>query len=540
MKKLLSIVLAAILVFSCGAVAFAQNGNCDCGNTPLIVVSGMGARPYVLDAGTENEKQVFPPVIDAAELAGVVIAGLGGAAVTLDWNTLGDIVLPYAKGLFEEFSYNENGEPKYNVTTQTFENSAALEPDMIQETLGNEDGQLQTAVDLYGADHTYFFNYDWRRSPLENGKDLNALVKKALAETGHEKVDFTVCSMGGIQAMAYFAQFGGSDVESCVFLSSTFYGTYLVGDLFNKRIDFNGTNIRNYVEALYIVNDFVDELINVLFEVLDTTGIYDGVLFVVDDAVAELKNRVYAEILGEVFVTMPGLWALVKEEDYKSAQEILLDPVKHAKLIEKTDAFYNLITVRRDEVISEIMADGTNVSVCSHYNIPLVPVNERADEYGDALLETACTSGGATCALHGQTLPEDYVQAVNDGHNHVSPDRCIDASTCVLPESTWFFRNLQHVAASHGTQMNKFVFWLLNFEGQPTIFSNPDYPQFFVADAEENITPVGNTHDNVHDSTQDAVTDEVEIPDTGSHTGRVFFLLTAALPCAVIFRKKRK
>ena len=34
--------------------------NCGCGKTPLIIINGIGQVPLVMDAGTEDEKQVYP------------------------------------------------------------------------------------------------------------------------------------------------------------------------------------------------------------------------------------------------------------------------------------------------------------------------------------------------------------------------------------------------------------------------------------------------------------------------------------------------
>lgn len=42
------------------------------------------------------------------------------------------------------------------------------------------------------------------------------------------------------------------------------------------------------------------------------------------------------------------------------------------------------------------------------------------------------------------TLGDDYVQARDVGHNCLSEDGIIDASTCMLPENTWFIKNYGH------------------------------------------------------------------------------------------------
>jgi hypothetical protein len=49
----------------------------------------------------------------------------------------------------------------------------------------------------------------------------------------------------------------------------------------------------------------------------------------------------------------------------------------------------------------------------------------------------------------------------------------VDASACLLPETTWFVVN-----QPHAVQRGEVVRWFFSAEEAPTVFSNPDYPQF--------------------------------------------------------------
>ena len=51
-----------------------------------------------------------------------------------------------------------------------------------------------------------------------------------------------------------------------------------------------------------------------------------------------------------------------------------------------------------------------------------------------------------------------------------------------MPDKVWFFKNLRHVGCPYDSEYNEFVFWLMEQEEQPTVFSNPLYPQFFATD----------------------------------------------------------
>jgi hypothetical protein len=79
-----------------------------------------------------------------------------------------------------------------------------------------------------------------------------------------------------------------------------------------------------------------------------------------------------------------------------------------------------------------------------------------------------------------QTLPVDYVQqnthCNNPEHNHISPDRQVDASTCCLPEHTWFFAGQHHEAAGNDVIVRLAVKLMI---GEiKDIYSDPEFPQF--------------------------------------------------------------
>lgn len=95
-------------------------------------------------------------------------------------------------------------------------------------------------------------------------------------------------------------------------------------------------------------------------------------------------------------------------------------------------------------ILQRAKASGTSVCIFSNYNLYIAPFTPTADYTSDGVIETNRTSGGATCARLKTTLGDDYVQARDVGHNCLSEDGIIDASTCMLPENTWFIKNYGH------------------------------------------------------------------------------------------------
>lgn len=476
MKKLLSIALALILVLTATVPAFAAGANDD-GKTPLVLVSGMNTYPLYLDQGTENEKQVFPPNIDITGILLKGVPGLLSAAVFRDWNKFGDAFIPMAYDLLEPVAFNPDGTSKYNVTTATFPESLANYPDLASG--GNEFGLLHTACDKLGADHVYFFNYDWREDPVKNAVDLNSMIEKAKTETGHSKVDIAACSLGAPQILAYMVTYGTADLDSCVFLSPMLSGAYIASECMTNRIEIDGGALMRYLSFNMKSEDGGKSPVTSIMEILDFVGLMEPVLNILNNGIDSLYGRISDELMKEVFVTMPGIWAAMRDDAYETAKQSLLDETLNAELIKKIDYFHYNIQLKTKEILETAIANGVNIAICSHYNTPAIPIFESAGRTGDGVLDNFCTSGGATSAPIGETLPAGYVQKnYLSGINYISPDNVIDASTCLLPDKVWFFKDIRHVGCPYGSDYNEFVFWLLESDGQPTVFGDPAHPQF--------------------------------------------------------------
>jgi hypothetical protein len=100
----------------------------------------------------------------------------------------------------------------------------------------------------------------------------------------------------------------------------------------------------------------------------------------------------------------------------------------------------------------------------------------------DGTVDTKYASLGATCANVNNRLPSDYKQQRYQDKDFMSPDWRIDASTAILPESTWFVKDMMHSSTHDGHgEMYK---WMFESEEQLTVFDNPKYPQFLQNDVD--------------------------------------------------------
>ena len=69
----------------------------------------------------------------------------------------------------------------------------------------------------------------------------------------------------------------------------------------------------------------------------------------------------------------------------------------------------------------------------------------------------------------------------------ISPDKAVNAATCLYPLSTWYVNGAKHVGCKDGSDHTEFAIWLLTQDIQPTVYSNPAYPRFMKVDANENF-----------------------------------------------------
>jgi len=487
LKKVIAVVVSLVMAFSAALSVSAAGAEAV---TPLVLVSGMGYRALVKDRGTPGETNAWPPAVNAEELILPAATLIFSVAAGGGWNAAGDSLIPAAYKILEPAACDENGDSKYNVTPKLYPESAAHYPDLLQ-AQSSEGGFIHSACDKLGADNVYFFNYDWRISPLVNAAYLNDYIANVLEEKNCAKVDLAAFSMGGIVTLTYFERYGYQAVNSCLMLCSTYAGTLIAGEAMAQNIQIDTQDLFRFPVQNYSTAS-TQPLMKALFGILRLVGIADALVRFANNGIGALLGRVDQELMKEVLVTMPGIWAVVRADVYEQEKERLLDPVKNAKLIERIDYVQYNVHRQRKQLIQGAVDSGIKVFFAANYNLAPAPIYKGPDPHSDSLIETVCASGGANCAPLGERLPDGYEQ-INalGGKNHLSADGIIDASTCDFPDRTWFFKNVGHVDCPYASQYNDFMLWLMEQEAQPTVFSDAAHPQFMEsADGGMTLSPV--------------------------------------------------
>ena len=458
MKKLLSVLLTICLLFTVAAPAvIAADEKCDCGFNPVIYVAALGSADVVKDYGTENEKVLFRPDTNAliSEAVSALAPAMGDLAKG-DYDAFGDALIGFVYSAFGDLALDGNGNSKENVQA-------------IYDI--PENGE-------HGLDKSFYFNYDFRLDPYEHADRLNECIQQIKEMSCHDKVQIRASSMGGVVTMAYLERYGTEDIETIIFQCCPIQGTAVAGDLFNGNFVINKNALMNYaLDAIPNMEiDFVQGILIVLVNALNELGVWDMAITMVDKIIPLFKDKIFDEALIPIFGSMPGIWSFVPHEYYESAKKFMItDEKAQAGLVEKIDAYHYNVQARATEILQEAYKSIKIYNVVG-YNVQRTPLVPAYMNTSDGTVDSKYASVGAIFADYRTTLGADYVQSVDDGHNHLSADGMVDASTCALPESTWFIKDMLHSTThdGHGAMYD----WMFTSEEQQTVYSNPDYPQF--------------------------------------------------------------
>ena len=409
------------------------------------------------------------------------------------------------RSTFSKLECDKNGNSVLNISTTTFTGSMADNNMTFEDETKDELCVVRAGIHKYGAENTFFFNYDWRLDPLEHAEALNTFIKSVKSETGCDRVALAAFSMGGTVTCSYLYKYGSSDVDTIILCSTAFQGTSSLGSLFSADIGLSMTGLVKRLAQLTRDNTFED-IINYLNKLLTLSGINNAVSDFANGLQYDLKDRMYSEFITPVFGYMPGLWALVDNASYEKSKEFLLDKDENAELIKRIDEYHYNVQDKAKEILSAAQKD-TNIYITAQYNMQGLPVSKTSTQSNnDYLIDAQYASGGATCSMLDDTLGSGYTQKVNCGHNHLSADGQIDASTCMFPEQTWFIRDMGHVDYPYGDSTD-FILWLADSEELLNVFSSSEYPQFMKYSYKSNtLVPVKSDNATIADKIFDVLT----------------------------------
>jgi len=189
-----------------------------------------------------------------------------------------------------------------------------------------------------------------------------------------------------------------------------------------------------------------------------------------------VKEKLYDDALIPLLFTMPHVWSYVPPGQYEEAKRLIFkgDP-KYDKLVEKIDWYQYEVMPYQNELLRDAAAE-IKVAVRAGYDLPLYGYVEGSAVHSDEKVDTEYASFGATCAPLNRPFPSTYKQKVPSEHDWISPARMIDASTCAIPEVTWFGKHQPHRGAG---EYEGWYSWFLSTDEDYTVHGAPEkFAQF--------------------------------------------------------------
>jgi pimeloyl-ACP methyl ester carboxylesterase len=480
MKRTVSAILVVVLMFTACVPAFAapqvQTSEPTAPEYPLVVIRGVNFMNQYLDIGTENERSYIPP-IKAGDIFSTFMKGAAKYMVSFDKQKFLTPILDYVNETFKYVACDKNGDSIYNVGVDEYPLSAANYEDY---PLGDEheDGILSEAVNRYGAEYVYYFNYDWRIDPLDAAVKIDEMINRALSDHGCDKVNIIACSMGGVMTVGYLYEYGYEKVNKIVMLSSAFCGTYMLSDVFQGKLRLNPTGAYNLLK--YGLN--LSFPIKILVDILQRTGFIGRLCNFMNGFISDEHEFILDYTFRDTFGSIPSWWAMVLNDEIDACVDYMFPTAElkaeYAGLLERIDRIHAMLDAR-DELLRSANEDGVGIFVLANYNMPLYPFYERSTSFGDGL-ETALMAGGAQTADFGTTLDVPETE-------FLSPDKMVDVTNVLFPDSTWIIKNAPHVPCKVGSEFAEFLFVLIDTEENMTVYSNPLYPRFLCVDNNQNF-----------------------------------------------------
>ncbi|MBR3868484.1 MAG: dockerin type I repeat-containing protein [Clostridia bacterium] len=522
-RKVISCILAVVMLFSISATAFAAQENKY--DNPVIVINGIANNPLYANPGTTGATQVFPPsdLTMIAMTAQMFIDGIVAIASNEYEEIMNFFVGSQVYEMLEVIQLNPDG-------TSMSENLGPIIYDHALSYYYTDTERFETIAgnigigmcDRLGADNVYVYNYDWRLDPIESARGLHDFIQTVKANSRREQVSIISEGFGSTVATAYLAECyedATADVDNFVTVNSAFMGTSLIGDLFTGRLIRQYNELQNATSAfIRYTNDFSDNPVTwfptwLVNYILNKNWETQDFIASIITMMGHIVDPLYDNYLRDMLKNFTGLWAMVPVEYYEEAMDFMFMSDAstsgdfNSDFQEKIQTFKNYQSSAAD-ILNKAKSEGININVVSCWDIQLVPIgdNKASDEelfglsaQSDGLIDTYYSSFGCyTIPLNdvgaaAQNKDQRNQEGECANHNHLNavydtlnPEgslsalcHYLDASTCALPDNTWFIRNMKFNTFDTASNSMNFLEYLVTADKTLTVYSgNGLYRQF--------------------------------------------------------------
>ena len=471
-RRFTALLICTVLLVSAVYLGGGQEAAAGQANQPVIYIIGYNTHIAVLNAGLEDDE--LSASIKTDKLVALFKDNIDvflKAFVTQNWSDFCRLIIDFMADSFQYLRLDGNGEPVYESRTARLQNE-----DFVY-------GRMQRTPELSQFD----FYYDWRLDPTENMQALRDYIDLVLRMTGSET--FSLCGRceGACLAMTYYETYHDERMTDLTFYASALKGASPIGEAFSGNLYVDPDSVERYINDTDLgidlkigdtieIND--ETIIKILKVASDVYGL-DMACWAVNNVYQQIYDSITPEALRVSFGSFPGFWAMVEDEYYEPAKKLVFGGVEdeYAGLIRKIDNYHYNYMNRAEEIVKEAAESGVRVLNVVKYGRQPIPVIKGGDVLSDGVCKVSNASLGATAADLGKTLGDDYIADVRSrgAGSYISPDGCIDASSCLFPETTWFIKDLHH--NDFPKVADAFVYHL-TLSHDMTVSSDPLYPQY--------------------------------------------------------------
>lgn len=495
MKKFLSVILAAIMLFTMAVPSFAASEK-------IVNVYLVGYGSHLID---ENGNTVWPaksflPAME--EMLDDLLKDLAKGMLIGDFDPyaqrLYDIIAP----AYEDVKLDNNGEctdangNEYHAYAHHIESGFRFK--------NPSDVIYHTNVKFSGG--IYYFDYDWRLSPEYNGKLLEKHILNVKKATGATKVNLIGRCLGGniISALLQNAsdKYISDNINKVVMYIPSTMGVEFLTALMSGKIVLDPDAIDNFVKYSMMENDVIGdaldpqlaETLSMIVEFVNEAYILGIGTEVIEGIVEAVKESALARIMRDTYGSFPSFWSMVDPAEVEGAINLVYNTkelkTQYAGMIEKIRSYNENVQDNAFDRMKALSEAGLDISVVSKYNYANFPLSADAKKQSDGTASTSKTSFGATTSNFGETLTKKYINSLSEENlKYLSPDKMIDASTALFPQKTWFMKNLEHGDFPQG--VDNFINEILVYNGEMTIDTYEAYPQYLDYDYEtDSLSPV--------------------------------------------------
>lgn len=510
MKKVISIVLCVAMLISTFAVAgmssvFATEVDSlgDLANlaekkdgeyTPVVFLPGIGQSEtyaYAEDGsiishwnliGVNTDFGSFENILTLVKAAGPLILTLLVGKNLVSDAALADLV----DMLFSFCKLDENGKPPANVETPNFRTSLANYETMYGEK-GTEGKEIflkripcQELIDIIGEENVYCYNYSAFSYTLNEADGLDDFITNVVKkETSADQVILVPMSMGATVTSAYLAKYGQKkDIEKVVSIVGAWNGSDVFADLLELNYTEKAPDLLYNGIIAGLVGEPWGNLVNIALRLFPKP------------VLREFIDQALTAVIENLICTTTSFFSLVPQDRYDAIAAKYLSGENMKNIKAQCDEYHKIqgsiketLYKCRDEYGVEFyficgydMGFGEETSDFVFFQFFKSAETTNSDE----IIQISSTGVGVTFVPAGKQLPLDYVATnpvcTDKSHNHISPNKSIDVSTSLFPETTWCFVDQTHELTWNDTALE--LCYAIVFDEVKSVHDTEAYPQF--------------------------------------------------------------